>query len=766
MLGLSADADNEVQYLVAQEFIIVQLLGTSASTDPNRRFNVVRLSFIGGINSVPSREYAGKRLLIKSLQFTHDHVYALIHVTGTLDFDDGKGHPALYEYLKEQRKKKVMQELFNSAKLVSSRDMLDTVTIYYEVLFTPKEIESQEVNPFLARSDLPQTGGLKCIKPDVLLSAVGGVADDYLSEEDFQKISIVLLYCIINLSDICSSSSFLSNKDFQFYLTSILNFKPNEDCHHLSHSETESILDLINKHYMVSTTMQCFDAHLLEKEVGVTDNRGVNESSLPQLAAAVITYILKGSCMNEPSLPWPGFFTDYIFNSLNSTNSISITELHHLLNQLGLGRTYATHSQDDKRKRRSTEYRNANKQLYPLVQKQRHEECCHENKEKIPDWAQACFSANQLAHIFLQDNHSSLSKEHFQQISPAIVQQLLSGACQLVEEQRISSPPTTAEKYGYSTIAVLLITVGSMIGISLILFNSCQEIYKLILQLFVGLAVGTLSGDALLHLMPQILGLHGHVEDKINHSDEDKGYLWKLLGMIGGIYGFFLIEKLFFLLVSSKSEHHSFPNEQLEHSHDLPLESHYSDQSERGKSTSTMQLVCHCLDLSSCNKFPLVFNTKGITLLAIMIVVGDSLHNFADGLVIGAAFSSSTETGVATTIAILCHEIPHEMGDFAVLLNSGLSVKNAMLMNFLSALTAFIGLYIGLSVSTDLTVQHWIFTVTAGMFLYLSLVEMLPEMTHVHAAHPWLMFFLQNLGLLLGWGSLLLLALYEHKLKI
>ncbi|XP_072234636.1 zinc transporter ZIP12-like isoform X2 [Leuresthes tenuis] len=596
----------------------------------------------------------------------------------------------------------------------------------------------------------------KWLTPDVALSVLGDDEKVYLTEEDYQRISTVLLYYVINFQDLCvsngASPSSLpsSSENFQFYLLALTNLHPAENNSFLSPSETESILQLINQHYHpsnenTSSDLQCIDAaHLLE-DVDVDGNPGAAVTTVPRVAAAIISHILQGHCFRRRNLPSPAFFTDYIFQSLNCTSNLQIIDLQELLHWLGVGHKGAAHSQA--RKRRSI-----------TVGSQ--DSCSQETEGISRDWAQACFSANQLVDIFALDPHLPISKEHFRQICPAIIQQLLGNACGTAEQKTRGSLPTAIEKYGYSTAAVLLITVGSMFGICLIFFNSCQETFTLILQLFVGLAVGTLSGDALLHLIPQILGLHDstHSHDD-EHFTEEKEYLWKILGLIAGIYGFFLIERIFSFLVPSHSHGHSS---------DLPLELNCNSESQRGKSISTIQLVSPTTftELSLKKSITLfVFPGQGVPLLAVMVIVGDSLHNFADGLVVGAAFSSSAETGMATTVAILCHEIPHEMGDFAVLLSSGLSVKTAVMMNFLSALTAFMGLYIGLFVSSEAEVQQWIFSVTAGIFLYLSLVEMLPEMSRVKTDRPCLMFLLQNLGLLMGWACLLLLALFEHELK-
>uniref|UniRef100_A0A3Q2QIM6 Solute carrier family 39 member 4 n=2 Tax=Fundulus heteroclitus TaxID=8078 RepID=A0A3Q2QIM6_FUNHE len=148
-----------------------------------------------------------------------------------------------------------------------------------------------------------------------------------------------------------------------------------------------------------------------------------------------------------------------------------------------------------------------------------------------------------------------------------------------------------------------------------------------------------------------------------------------------------------------------------------------------------------------------------------MITIGDGIHNFADGLAIGAAFSMSWKSGLATSLAVLCHELPHELGDFAILLHSGLSVRKALLLNLGSALTSFIGLYISLSVATDLATQQWIGAVATGLFLYVGLADMLPTLVHVSSKRPWQTFLLQNAGVLTGWTILLLLSLYEDKIS-
>ncbi|XP_016527063.1 zinc transporter ZIP10 [Poecilia formosa] len=159
----------------------------------------------------------------------------------------------------------------------------------------------------------------------------------------------------------------------------------------------------------------------------------------------------------------------------------------------------------------------------------------------------------------------------------------------------------------------------------------------------------------------------------------------------------------------------------------------------------------------------------GIASIAWMVIMGDGMHNFSDGLAIGAAFSSNITGGISTSVAVFCHELPHELGDFAVLLKAGMSVKQAIVYNLLSALMAYVGMLIGTAVGQYThNVTNWIFAITAGMFLYVALVDMLPEMLHgdseehkrCHLGH----FVLQNVGMLTGFAIMLLIAIFEDRI--
>lgn len=121
--------------------------------------------------------------------------------------------------------------------------------------------------------------------------------------------------------------------------------------------------------------------------------------------------------------------------------------------------------------------------------------------------------------------------------------------------------------------------------------------------------------------------------------------------------------------------------------------------------------------------------------LPYVILLGDGLHNFIDGIIIGASYLVSIPVGVATTLAVIFHEIPQEIGDFGTLLYSGFSKKKALLWNFASALMSVIGAVIVLFVSFEFeSVTKFLIPFAAGGFIYIATADLIPEL-HKHKAH-------------------------------
>ncbi len=110
-------------------------------------------------------------------------------------------------------------------------------------------------------------------------------------------------------------------------------------------------------------------------------------------------------------------------------------------------------------------------------------------------------------------------------------------------------------------------------------------------------------------------------------------------------------------------------------------------------------------------------------------LIGDGVHNLIDGMLIGASFSVSFTLGLATTLAVVLHEIPQEIGDFGVLIHGGLSISKALLFNFLSALMAVVGVVISLLIGKYLEGYTLILMpITAGGFLYIAGSDLIPEL--------------------------------------
>jgi zinc and cadmium transporter len=114
-----------------------------------------------------------------------------------------------------------------------------------------------------------------------------------------------------------------------------------------------------------------------------------------------------------------------------------------------------------------------------------------------------------------------------------------------------------------------------------------------------------------------------------------------------------------------------------------------------------------------------------------MNIFGDGMHNFIDGVLIAISYSASIPLGISTTVAVLFHEIPQEISDYSILINGGLSMKKALLVNLMTASLALVGAMFALQMGKSITgFTDALVPLTAGGFLYIAGSDLIPELHH------------------------------------
>ncbi|KAI5613349.1 zinc transporter ZIP14 precursor [Silurus asotus] len=335
--------------------------------------------------------------------------------------------------------------------------------------------------------------------------------------------------------------------------------------------------------------------------------------------------------------------------------------------------------------------------------------------------------------------------------------------------------PAAAGVWGYGFVCVTVISLCSLLGASVVPFMK-KTCYKRLLLYFIALAIGTLYSNALFQLIPEAFGF----------NPMESYYVSKSAVVFGGFYLFFFTEKVLKMILK--------PKHRGEHGHShLPvgsrdMEDGVMEKLQNGEAGGAVSLPRVDGEIREDDKMLSAgqaaqdsqggcYWLKGqaysdIGTLAWMITLSDGLHNFIDGLAIGASFTASVFQGISTSVAILCEEFPHELGDFVILLNAGMSIQQALFFNFLSACCCYLGMGFGILAGNQFS-PNWIFALAGGMFLYIALADMFPEMNEVSreeeevgGSAQLVTFAIQNAGLLTGFGIMLLLTIYSGQIQL
>lgn len=284
--------------------------------------------------------------------------------------------------------------------------------------------------------------------------------------------------------------------------------------------------------------------------------------------------------------------------------------------------------------------------------------------------------------------------------------------------------------------STLLISAAPFLILFFVPLDNTEQKQPL-LKILLAFASGGLLGDAFLHLIPHATmssndGDHSHSH---SHDHESDGHhvhdLSVGLWVLAGIVTFLIVEKSVRIIKGGHGHsHQQTSNKKKNNKND-------GDKKDNDKS-------------------------KQIKVAGYLNLAADFSHNFTDGLAIGSSYLAGQTIGIVTTITILLHEVPHEIGDFAILLQSGVSRKNAMLLQLTTALGAIAGTCISLFVQNvdGSTAANWILPFTAGGFIYIALVSVIPEL--LEEEKPTLKQTILQVGaMLLGVYMMVLIAAIE-----
>jgi len=299
-------------------------------------------------------------------------------------------------------------------------------------------------------------------------------------------------------------------------------------------------------------------------------------------------------------------------------------------------------------------------------------------------------------------------------------------------------PRKTVTKNTGVTLWIEAITATAIISVSpifILLFIQLDhtEQYQSRLKVLLSFASGGLLGDAFLHLIPHATSPHSHGgDDSHSHShghSHEEGHshdmsvgLWTLAGIIA----FLIVEKFVRYVKGGHSHSHAPPavkekkEEKSKASGDKADDKSQKKDGKKDKEVTdkkTDEVKTDCSEV------------EDIKVAGYLNLAADFAHNFTDGLAIGASFLMGQNIGIVTTITIFLHEIPHEIGDFAILVQSGCSKKKAMMLQFSTAIGAMLGTICSLfAEGIGEAATAWILPFTAGGFIYIATVSVIPEL--------------------------------------